>query len=120
MKKKVKNKDIIREQNENIMRMVIMGSKSIKYRSLAIKFGILSLLLLMFIASYFIMKVSVKNEDIDIAQKDSMNIVLIDSLKNEIFIEKCNVQRYETAMDRIQSEDSTFYIKFEKYLRETE
>lgn len=44
----------------------------------------------------------------------------IDSLQNELFIEQTNTQRYETAIDMMQSEDSELYEKFEKYLSQTE
>jgi hypothetical protein len=43
-------------------------------------------------------------------------IYLNDSLKNELFIEHTNVDRYEIALDRLREEDSISAQKFEDKL----
>ena len=44
----------------------------------------------------------------------------MDSLRNELFIQETNVQRYEIAIDMIKDEDSLLYEKFQEYLNNTE
>jgi hypothetical protein len=44
----------------------------------------------------------------------------VDSLRDELFIQENNVQRYEIAIDIMKSEDSALYEKFQIYLNETE
>jgi hypothetical protein len=44
----------------------------------------------------------------------------VDSLRNELFIQETNVQRYEIAIDMIKEEDSVLYEKFQECLKNTE
>jgi hypothetical protein len=84
-----------------------------EYKDRKYRIALLVLVALVFAISWFfalnrnnaIVKESIKN---------------IDSLKNELFIEQINVQRYEIVIDRIKDEDSVLYEKIEKYLSETE
>lgn len=59
--------------------------------------------------------------NVSILSKNNQSIVdsliyLNDSLKNELFIEHTNVDRYEIALDRLKEEDSISAQKFEDKL----
>lgn len=64
--------------------------------------------------------ITIRNKEI-IAEKENNPLQKqIDSLKDELFIQETNVQRYEIAIDMMKSEDSALYEKFQIYLNETE
>ncbi len=59
--------------------------------------------------------------NVSILSKNNQSVVdsliyLNDSLKNELFIEHTNVDRYEIALDRLKEEDSISAQKFEDKL----
>jgi len=59
--------------------------------------------------------------NVSILSKNNQSVVdsliyLNDSLKNELFIEHTNVDRYEIALDRLKEEDSMSAQKFEDKL----
>jgi len=72
--------------------------------------------------SLFSIWVVVSNvRNVSIMNKNNNSIVdslmyLNDSLKNEVFIEHTNVDRYEIALDRLKEEDSIAAQKFEDKL----
>ena len=81
-----------------------------------------SLRLLVVILSLFSIWVVISNvRNVSILSKNNQSVVdsliyLNDSLKNELFIEHTNVDRYEIALDRLKEEDSISAQKFEDKL----